>query len=219
MQEQEELFERLADAVLQLDEDGAKALAREVVARGVDAWDAIERGLLVGMQRAGKLFDEEEYFVPELLVAADAMYGAIELLRPHIREQGRGERRRIVIGVMQGDTHDIGKNLVRIMLEVSGFEVHDLGRDVAPRAFVDRAVEVGADVIALSTLMTTTMGGMAEVIRILEAEALRTRFKVIVGGSPISQQFADRIGADGYAPRAAEAVQLARRLVGLGEAA
>jgi len=213
------LYDEIANAVLELDEERTKALSHEVLKRGYDAWEAVEQGLILGVNRAGKLFDEEEYFVPELLIAADAMYAGLAILRPHIKEQFTGHTRRVVIGVVQGDTHDIGKNLVRIMLEVAGFEVHDLGRDVPPRKFVDRAVEVKADIIALSTLMTTTMERMGEVIGILEDENLRNRFKVIVGGSPLSQQFADRIGADGYAPKAAQAVQLAKRLSGLVNAA
>ena len=215
----QKLFDELANAVLELDEERAKALSQEVLKRGYDAWEAVEQGLILGVNRAGKLFDEEEYFVPELLIAADAMYAGLDILRPHIKEQFTGHTRRVVIGVVQGDTHDIGKNLVRIMLEVAGFEVHDLGRDVPPRKFVDRAVEVKADIIALSTLMTTTMERMGDVIGILEEENLRNRFKVIVGGSPLSQAFADRIGADGYAPKAAQAVQLAKRLSGLVNAA
>jgi dimethylamine corrinoid protein len=216
---QHELFERLSDAVFELDEDLAKALAQEVVERRYDAWEAVEKGLLAGVNRAGKLFDEEEYFVPELLIAADAMYAGLDILRPHIRKEAYGQPRKVVIGVVQGDTHDIGKNLVRIMLEVSGFDVHDLGRDVPAQKFVDHAIEIGADIIALSTLMTTTMEQMAEVVRILEREKVRRNFKVIVGGAPISQQFSDRIGADGYSPKAASAVQLCKRLLGLVNAA
>ncbi len=215
----QQLFDDLANAVLELDEDRAVALSKEALERGYDAWETVEKGLIAGVNRAGKLFDEEEYFVPELLIAADAMYAGLAILRPHIKEQFTGVSRKVVIGVVQGDTHDIGKNLVRIMMEVAGFEVHDLGRDVPPRKFVDRAIEVKADIIALSTLMTTTMERMGEVIGILEEENLRNRFKVIVGGSPLSQAFADRIGADGYAPKAAQAVQLAKRLSGLVNAA
>lgn len=215
----QKLFEDLANAVLELDEERAVALSKEALERGYDAWETVEHGLIAGVNRAGKLFDEEEYFVPELLIAADAMYAGLAILRPHIKEQFTGISRKVVIGVVQGDTHDIGKNLVRIMLEVAGFEVHDLGRDVPPRKFVERAVEVKADIIALSTLMTTTMERMGEVIGILEEENLRSRFKVIVGGSPLSQAFADRIGADGYAPKAAQAVLLAKRLSGLVNAA
>jgi corrinoid protein of di/trimethylamine methyltransferase len=219
MSAQEILFERLATAVFELDEELAAKLSQEVLDRGFDAWLAVEHGLLAGVNRAGKLFDEEEYFVPELLIAADAMYAGLAILRPHIKTQFTGYSRKVVIGVVQGDTHDIGKNLVRIMLEVAGFEVHDLGRDVPPQKFVDHAIAIRADVIALSTLMTTTMERMAEVVSILEAEKVRNRFKVIVGGSPLSQQFSDRIGADGYAPKAAQAVDLAKRLVGLDNAA
>lgn len=218
-EEQKRLYEQLATAVFELDEQLTKLLAQQVLDRGFDAWQAVERGLLEGVNRAGKLFDEEEYFVPELLIAADAMYAGLAILRPHIKTHHTGFNRRVVIGVVQGDTHDIGKNLVRIMLEVAGFEVHDLGRDVPPQKFVETAIAVKADLIALSTLMTTTMERMGEVVSILEAEKVRNRFKVIVGGSPLSQQFSDRIGADGYAPKAAQAVELAKRLVGLSNAA
>jgi len=205
----EQLHEQLATA-----EDLTKQLAQQAIDLGFDAWSAVEYGLVAGMDRAGKLFDEEEYFIPELLIASDAMYAGLDILRPHIPVQNEGERKvRVVIGVIEGDTHDIGKNLVRIMLDVAGFEVIDLGRDVPPQTFVDRAKEVGARIIAIASLMTTTMDGMAEVVRILEAENIRDQFKVIVGGAPISQGFAKRIGADGYASRAPAAVQLAKRLV------
>jgi len=210
----EQLHEQLATAVVELDEDLTKQLAQQAIDLGFDAWSAVEYGLVAGMDRAGKLFDEEEYFIPELLIASDAMYAGLDILRPHIPVQNEGERKvRVVIGVIEGDTHDIGKNLVRIMLDVAGFEVIDLGRDVPPQTFVDRAKEVGARIIAIASLMTTTMDGMAEVVRILEAENIRDQFKVIVGGAPISQGFAKRIGADGYASRAPAAVQLAKRLV------
>jgi len=210
----EQLHEQLATAVVELDEDLTKQLAQQAIDLGFDAWSAVEYGLVAGMDRAGKLFDEEEYFIPELLIASDAMYAGLDILRPHIPVQNEGERKvRVVIGVIEGDTHDIGKNLVRIMLDVAGFEVIDLGRDVPPQVFVDRAKEVGARIIAIASLMTTTMDGMAEVVRILEAENIRDQFKVIVGGAPISQGFAKRIGADGYASRAPAAVQLAKRLV------
>lgn len=217
--EADDLNERLAVAVLELDEDLTVALTHEVIERGFDPWNAVEFGLLAGVNRAGKLFDEEEYFVPELLIAADAMYAGLQILRPHIKTEEHGNTRKVVIGVVQGDTHDIGKNLVRIMLEVAGFEVHDLGRDVPPQKFVEHALEVKADLIALSTLMTTTMERMSEVIGLLEAQNVRNRFKVIVGGSPLSQHFSDRIGADGYAPKASQAVLLAKRLTGLVNAA
>jgi dimethylamine corrinoid protein len=209
------LFQELSDAVADMDEDKAVATAHEVVDLGVDAYLAIEQGLSAGMERAGVLFDEEEYFIPELLMCSDAMYAGMDVLKPYLRLDGVAEKHKVVIGVVEGDTHDIGKNLVKIMLETSGFEVTDLGRDIPPARFVEKAKEIGAVIIALSTLMTTTMDGMAAVIRQLSEEGIRERFKVIVGGGPLSQGFADRIGADGYAVNAADAIRLARSLVGV----
>ncbi len=202
-----------------MDEDESVAVANEVVERGIDAYRAIEQGLSAGMERAGQLFDEEEYFIPELLMCSDAMYAGMDVLKPHLRSDDVAEKRKVVIGVVEGDTHDIGKNLVKIMLETSGFAVTDLGRDIPPARFVETAKEIGADIIALSTLMTTTMEGMGAVVRQLSEEGIRDRFKVIVGGGPISQGFADRIGADGYAVNAADAIRLARALVAPAEAA
>jgi methylmalonyl-CoA mutase cobalamin-binding domain/chain len=166
------------------------------------------------MDRAGKLFDEQEYFVPELIVCADAMYAGLDILKPHIpADSDSGKKATIVIGVIEGDTHDIGKNLVRIMQETAGFTVVDLGRDVPALTFIDAAIENNADIIAISTLMTTTMTGMADVIELLKQRGIRDNHKVIIGGGPISQGFADKIGADGYAVNAAEAVRLVKRLV------
>jgi corrinoid protein of di/trimethylamine methyltransferase len=209
----EELFQRLANAVVDMDEDAAVAAARLVVAEQLDAYEAIEKGLAAGMDRAGKLFDDEEYFIPELLLCSDAMYAGLDILKPHIKGDAGGEKQKIVIGVVEGDTHDIGKNLVKIMLETSGFVVYDLGRDVPPQAFIDKAKEVDADIIALGTLMTTTMEVMDTVVQLLRQENLKDRFKVIIGGAPISQSFADKIGADGYAVNAGAAVKLARMLL------
>lgn len=212
--EKEKLFKKLSDAVVNMDEEETVLLSKKVVVDGYDAYEAIDKGLADGMDRAGKLFEEEEYFIPELLMCSDAMYAGLDVLKPHIRINDKVERHRVVIGVVEGDTHDIGKNLVKIMLESAGFEVFDLGRDIPPIRFVEKAEEVNAKIIALSTLMTTTMDGMAEVINILNRQKIRDRYKVMVGGGPISQRFADKIGADGYSANAAEAVRLARRLVG-----
>jgi len=211
----EELYKGLSDAVLNMEEEETVILANEVVIEKYDAYEAIEKGLADGMERAGKLFEEEEYFIPELLMCSDAMYAGLDVLKPHLKAEGQGEKHKVVIGVVEGDTHDIGKNLVKIMLETSGFEVVDLGRDVPPRAFVEKAKEINAEIIALSTLMTTTMDGMAQVINFLKEDNVRDRFKVMIGGGPISQSFADKIGADGYSANAAEAVRLAKRLVGV----
>jgi dimethylamine corrinoid protein len=211
----EELFKKLSDAVVDMDEEAAVNLSEKIVASQIDAYEAVEKGLSDGMDRAGRLFEEEEYFIPELLLCSDAMYAGLGVLKGHLKVAEQGEKRKVVIGVVEGDTHDIGKNLVKIMLETAGFDVHDLGRDIAPAAFVDKAKEINADIIAVATLMTTTMDGMAEVIRLLEQESIKDNHKVIVGGGPISQSFADKIGADGYAVNAAEAVRLSRRLLGL----
>ena len=211
-----ELFQALSDAVVGMDEDRARELALEAVERGIDAYKAIERGLVDGMGRAGELFESEEYFIPELLLCSDAMYLGLDILRPHLKVEDANQRRfKVVIGVVEGDTHDIGKNLVRIMLEASGFDVIDLGRDIPVQRFVDTAVTENADVIALSTLMTTTMDAMAEVVDKLENSNLRARFKVIVGGGPISPAFAKRIHADGYANSAPNAVKLVKQLTGV----
>jgi len=209
----ERLFQELSDAVVEMEEERAAALARRAVAEGVDAYTAIDRGLVHGMGRASQLFEEEDYFIPELLLCSDAMYAGLAVLQPHLRRDAHAVKPKVVIGVVEGDTHDIGKNLVKIMLDASGFQVVDLGRDVPPQRFVDAAVAEGARIVALSTLMTTTMDGMAEVVRLLEAAGVRERFRVMIGGGPISQAFATRIGADGYSANAAEAVRLAKRLI------
>jgi dimethylamine corrinoid protein len=211
--DQLKLFQGLSDSVVAMDEEKTVNLAVQIVESQYDAYEAIEKGLSDGMERAGKLFEEEEYFIPELLMCSDAMYAGLDVLKPHLKINDQEQKYKVVIGVIEGDTHDIGKNLVKIMLETSGFEVIDLGRDVPPQQFVAKAKEVGAKIIALSTLMTTTMGGMEAVIELLNRENIRKNYLVLVGGGPISQSFADRIGADGYAPDAAEAVRLARRLV------
>jgi len=210
--DREDILKDLADGVLNLDEELAVSAAHEAIAAGLDAFDAITSGLVVGMNRAGELYEEEEYFVPELLICSDAMYAALEVLKPHIKKGEAAEKVGCVIGVVEGDTHDIGKNLVKIMLDVAGFEMHDLGRNVPLANFIEKAKEVDAKLICLSTLMTTTMDGMSSLIEMLKEEGIRDRFKVLVGGGPISQAFADRIGADGYADNAASAVRVAKKI-------
>lgn len=212
-QSKDELLKRLSAAMVDMDEELTIAIAHESLAAGIEAYEAIDGGLSRGMERAGQLFEEEEYFIPELLMCSDAMYAGLDVLKPHLKATGE-KKGTVVIGVIEGDTHDIGKNMVRIMLETGGFEVHDLGRDVPPQAFVDKAKEVNANIIGLSTLMTTTMDGMGQVVRILNDENIRDRFKIMVGGGPISPGFAKKIGADGYAINAAEAVKVAKQLSG-----
>jgi len=212
-EDKDELLRELSDAVVDMDEDRAVTAAQAVITSGIDAYEGIEKGLADGMERAGQLFEEEEYFIPELLICSDAMYAGLEVLKPHLKVNPEGEKAKIVIGVVEGDTHDIGKNIVKIMLETAGYELIDLGRDVPPADFVRKAIEVEAKIIAAGTLMTTTMDGMGEIISILERENKRQLFQVIVGGGPISQAFAEKIGADAYAKNATDAVRKVRRLL------
>lgn len=211
----EELLQRLSDCVLEMEDEDVVDVAEEYVNAGYDALDGIMDGLVDGMNKASDLYDQEEYFVTDLLLCSDAMYAGLEVLRPYLPETDNTDKKKIVIGVVEGDTHDIGKNLVKIMLETAGFEMFDLGRDVPLDAFVIKAKDVNADIIAMSTLMTTTMPGMKTVIEMLENEGMRDRVKVMVGGSPISPKFAQDIGADGYSANAVEAVKVAKELVGI----
>lgn len=211
--EKEELLRQIADAVVEMEEDTVEELAQQSLTAGIDAYETIDLGLAKGMERAGQLFDEEEYFVPELLMCSDAMNVGIDVLKPHLKSENVSKKGKVVIGVVEGDTHDIGKNLVRLMMETGGFEVLDLGRDIPPAEFVSKAEEYGADIIGIATLMTTTMPGMKEVVDILANNGIRDKFKVIVGGGPISPAFAKKIGADGYARNAADAVKVAEKLL------
>lgn len=214
--DKDKLFQQIADAVVEMEEDTVEELANQSLEEGIDAYETIDQGLAKGMERAGQLFDEEEYFVPELLMCSDAMNVGIDVLKPHLKSDQSGKKGRVVIGVVEGDTHDIGKNLVRLMLESGGFEVLDLGRDIPPAQFVSKAEEYGADIIGIATLMTTTMPGMREVVDILSNKGIREKYKVIVGGGPISPAFAKKIGADGYARNAADAVKVAQELLAIG---
>ncbi len=207
----EDILGDLADSVLNMKEELAVATAKEAVEAGLDALDAINNGLVVGMDKAGVLYDKEEYFVPELLICSDALYLALDILKPHLKLETAVEKIGCVIGVVEGDTHDIGKNLVKIMLDVAGFEIHDLGRNVPLADFIEKAKEVNAAMICMSTLMTTTMDGMATVIEMLKEEGIRNRFKVLIGGGPISS-LCRPIGADGYASNASKAVEMAKAL-------
>ena len=212
----EELLEKLSECVVEMEDEEVVDVATEYVESGYPALDGIMEGLVDGMNKASDLYDEEEYFVTDLLLCSDAMYSGIDILKPHLPvEENKGEKLKIVIGVVEGDTHDIGKNLVKIMLDTAGFEMYDLGRDVPLDNFVDKAIEVGASLICMSTLMTTTMDGMRIVIEKLKEKGIRNDVKVMVGGSPISQKYANEIGADGYSANAVGAVKLAKRLAGI----
>ena len=217
MANKEELLKKLSDAVVEMEDDTVEEVAKEYIEAGLPAYDGIMEGLVDGMTRASKLYDEEEYFVTDVLLCSDAMYAGLEVMTPHLPKDEGAAKPAGVIGVVEGDTHDIGKNLVKIMLETAGFEMHDLGRDVPLQAYVDKAKEVNAKLVAMSTLMTTTMPGMQTVVEKLQEAGIREDVKVIVGGGPISQRFADQIGADGYSDTAVDAVKLAKNLLGIAE--
>lgn len=209
----EQILAEIATAVVAMDENGVVELVRTALRQGIDANEIILEALSKGMEVVGKKYESGEYFIPQMLVCSDAMYAAIEILKPHLVGTESGAAGRVVIGVVEGDTHDIGKNLVKIMLESSGFDVLDLGRDVSLIKFIDQAEEFRADIICLSSLMTTAMNGMKGLVQMLEAKGLRNTYKIMVGGGPVSQSFADAIGADGYAANAVNAVKKAKELL------
>jgi len=192
----------------------ARALTEQALASGMDPKEVVDRYLIPAMDEVGRRFECNDYFVPELLIAARAMKASLELLRPALSARGAQPVGRVAIGTVKGDLHDIGKNLVSAMLEGGGFEIVDLGVDVTAQRFVDAAATAGVAIIALSALLTTTMPTMKQVVADLERAGLRDRVKVMIGGAPITQKYADEIGADGFADSAASAVPLARRLVG-----
>ncbi|HOX36768.1 MAG TPA: corrinoid protein [Candidatus Brocadiia bacterium] len=210
--ESEAILKELARAVVEMDEDGAEAAAHEALRSGVDPYVAITEGLSAGMRRVGELYDTGEYFVPEILVCSDTMNRAIAVLKPHIKAKSDARPVKIILGVIEGDIHDIGKNIVKIMLDAAGFDVQDLGRDVSAAQFVEAARKAGVGIIGISTLMSTTMDNMGKVVRGLEEAGLRQCFQVMIGGSPASAAFAREIGADGYGRNAKEAVDLAENL-------
>jgi 5-methyltetrahydrofolate--homocysteine methyltransferase len=203
----------LHDAVLTGNAPAAVRVVEAALAAGGDPEALVTGAMIPAMTEVGRRFEDGDYFVPELLISARAMKSALEILRPLLTAQGVEPVGRVVIGTMKGDLHDIGKGLVASMLQGGGFEVTDLGVDVAPERFIASAREADADIIALSALLTTTMLGMRSVVEHLEREGLRSRLKVIVGGAPVTRQFADSIRADGYSDTASGAVALARRLV------
>lgn len=213
MATKEELLQKLSDCVFEMEDEEVVDVVKEYIEAGFDAQEGMLLGLVDGMKRASAMYEEGEYFVPELIICSDAMYAGIEELQKYLPNTEGTSAGKIVIGVVEGDTHDIGKNLVRIMLETGGFDVHDLGRDVPIESFVSYVKENEVDIVCMSSLMTTTMPGMEAVIHRLKEEGLREKVKVMVGGAPVSPAFAERIGADGYSRNAIEAVELAKSLV------
>jgi len=202
----------LQKAIISGDLKGAVAATKQALAEQVDPLVLVTDHMVPAMDDVGRRFECEEYFVPELLLSARAMKGALELLRPLLAASGAEPAGRVVIGTVKGDLHDIGKNLVASMLEGGGFEVIDLGADVSPEKFAQAVKERGANIVCLSALLTVTMPSMKTTIEALKQAGVRDRAKVLIGGAPVTQQYADEIGADGYGQSATAAVQLAREL-------
>ncbi len=205
-------YSELYDAILTGNAKKAEEVTKAAIAANANASELVQKYMIPAMDEVGKRFECNEYFVPELLIAARAMKTSLELITPLLAAAGAEPVGRVVIGTVQGDLHDIGKNLVASMLEGGGFEVVDLGVDVPPERFVEAAKEKDGTIVALSALLTTTMTMMKNVIQALETAGIRRSTKVIIGGAPITQQYADEIGADGYSDNASTAVALARKL-------
>ena len=207
MKQAENQADGLARAIAAMDVEAAAAIAAAVVTAGCFTLEWIEKGITAGMGQASRLYEEGEYFLPELLVCAEAAETATRIFRPLMAENFSAGKGRVIIGSVQGDTHDIGKNIVALVIRSAGYEVMDLGRDVPASMFVEAAETFQADVIALAALMTTSMPHMESVIHLLQAQQVRERYFVLIGGKPVSAAFARRIGADGYAESAGSAVR------------
>ena len=211
MDEHKQLYE----AILKGNAKLAKEATQQALDQKVNPQVLVQNYMIPAMNEVGRRYEVNEYFVPELLIAARAMKASLELLRPLLVEQGAEPAGRVVIGTVKGDLHDIGKNLVGAMLEGGGFEVIDLGVDVPPEKFTEAVQDNNASLVALSALLTTTMGSMKTTIEALRAAGLRDKVKVLIGGAPITQKYADEIGADGFGNNANVAVALARRFSGI----
>lgn len=211
----EELFSRMEKAIVEGNKEQAEQLAKQSLEKKMDLNEVIEKGYIPGIQKVGDLWESGEYFLPELITSAESMKAAMGVLQPEmekaqIKTKSRGK---VIIGTVEGDIHDIGKNLVSSMLSANGFEVIDLGADVKLEKFIEKAETENADFICLSALLTTTMLGQKKVVEILKERNLSDRFMVLVGGAPVNQKWADDIGADGYAENAMTAVKAAKNLM------
>ena len=209
----EELLKTLNDGVVDMDEATVKEAAQRVLEEGLDAYDAIMNGLAAGMEIVGDLYDKHEYFVPELLIAADALYAGLDILKPHVKLEDTDQKPKgqVVIGTVEGDVHDIGKNLIKMMFEVAGFTVHDLGRDVPLEKFAEEQMRTDSEIVALSAMMTTTMLGMKKAVEMIKEK--NPDVAIMLGGAPVTKKTADLFGADGYAESAGNAVQEAIKMI------
>jgi len=210
-----EKLKNLADSVINGKAPETEKLTQELLDAGVTPDEVLNKGLILGMDEVGRRFRNNEFYVPEVLIAARAMKAGMKILRPKLVESGVKPMAKIVLGTVKGDLHDIGKNLVGMMLEGSGFEVIDLGVDVSAEKFMESAKVHNAEAIGMSALLTTTMVNMADTIKILNEKGIRDSVKVIIGGAPVTQSYADEIGADGYSPDAASAVDLLKEVLQL----
>ncbi len=211
----EEIFAKLKESITEMDADLAVEAAEAALAAGLDPLECISDGLSAGMQVMSDLFDEGEAFVPELLTASEAFDAAVKVLTSGMSEEEKNSASSgvVIIHTVQGDIHDIGKNIVKTMFEANNFTVYDLGRDVSVVSVVDKAIEVNADFILGSALMTTTMPAQRDIINLLKERGVRDKYIVMFGGAPVSQEWCDQIGADGFTQTATEAVVLAKELL------
>ncbi len=203
----------LADAIVAGDSDAVGENTTALLQAGLTAKQILDEGLIAGMNTVGALFREGDLFIPEVLLSSRAMHTGLDVIGPLLADGAGFDQGRVVLGTIEGDIHDIGKSLIATMLQGAGFTVIDLGVDVPPQKYVEAVLEQGAHAVGLSALLTTTMVNMKSVIQAFEEAGLRSRVPIIIGGAPVTQQFADLIGADGYAPDAARAVDLVRRLI------
>ncbi len=213
-EQQADILERLKNGVVENDEETVVKAANEALSLDMNAYQAVMDGLAAGMDVVGKYFAGGEYFVPEVLMCADALYGGLNILKPHIKlDPSKQVKGSVVIGTVEGDIHDIGKNLVKMMFEVAGFTVHDLGRDVPLDNFVEKYMETDADIICMSAMMTTTMIGMPVVIE--KVRAKNPKAKIMIGGAPINEDIVQKWGADGTGKDAPNALQEALNMIGV----
>ena len=213
-----DLLEEMAKAVIDGDEEKTVSLAKEALERGLNPTEAIEKGFAPGMNEVGRLFETLELFLPQVILSADAMTAGVEVFRQYLLAKGaEAPQKTVLLGTIQGDVHDIGKNIIKIMLESNGFRVYDLGRDVPVLRFVEKVKELRPDIVGVSALMTTTMVHMPRLIEAIKETGLRGQVKIMVGGAPVLPEWAKEIGADGYGESAMEAVRVAKRLAGLEE--
>jgi len=209
------LLENAKQAIIDCDSTKAVDAAKKALDAGIEAYNVITEGFVPGITKVGDLFDRGELFLPELILAAEAMKAGTALCLAQIPEGKTVEPKKVVIGTVEGDIHDIGKSLVISFLIANGFKVYDLGRDVPSEKFVDKVVEVNPDVVGISSLLTTTMGGQKNVIEALKKAGLKDKVKIIIGGAPTNQSWADQIGADAYGENAVDAVRKIKKLTGL----